>query len=361
VTTLLSVTYNGTSGDALTTYDAAYSRISGTATATISDAGRCRTNGTASNIKTDFTPGVNDYKVSEDFVAITDGTAFRLGLIGRYIDANNYIYMRYAGSTTGLQLFRRVGGVNTQMGSTYAYAIGTGNTDNLALVCDGDDYSVQLDGVDVIGPITYAGMSAPGQTGIYDASSSTVNNTAGVHHENFLVEDLAGGGVDGTASGANWSVTVSWAPGTADGTQNPTVAGADWSVGVSWSAGGATGDAGSTDGTAPGANWSTDVTWTPGTAEGTQNPTVDGASWNATVGWSAGGASSSAADTAAGANWNVGVSWNAGGATGQQDGNAPGASWNVDVGFNGGGASGVERLSTINLGVTHTGQLIILP
>lgn len=110
-----------------------------------------------------------------------------------------------------------------------------------------------------------------------------------------------------------------------------------------------------------GANWSTDVTWTPGTAEGTQNPTVDGASWNATVGWSAGGASSSAADTAAGANWNVGVSWNAGGATGQQDGNAPGASWNVDVGFNGGGASGVERLSTVNLGVTHTGQLIILP
>lgn len=51
----------------------------------------------------------------------------------------------------------------------------------------------------------------------------------------------------------------------------------------------------------------------------------------------------------------------AGGATGQQDGNAPGASWNVNVGFNGGGATGVERLSTINLGVTHTGQLIILP
>lgn len=64
---------------------------------------------------------------------------------------------------------------------------------------------------------------------------------------------------------------------------------------------------------------------------------------------------------APGANWNVGVSWNTGGAAGQQDGNAPGASWNVNAGFNGGGATGVERLSTINLGVTHTGQLIILP
>ena len=185
--------FSGTSGDTVEAYSADWSKLSGTTNGVISDAGRMRLNGTTQYVNA-FSPSSANYDFEGDASCLTDGTAFRTGVIARAIDADNYFYLRYAGSTTGWQLFRRVAGTATQMGSTYAGAIGAGNTARPRLRCDGDQISAYLGSTLIIGPITYgAALTAAGNCGIYNASSSSVTNTTGVHMDNLVLTTLGGG------------------------------------------------------------------------------------------------------------------------------------------------------------------------
>lgn len=202
-----SESFSGTSGDTVEAYSANWSKLSGTTNGVISDAGRMRLNGTTQYWNS-FTPSIPDYDVEGDAVCVTDGSAFRTGIIARAVDADNYFYLRYAGSTTGWQLFRRVAAVATQMGSTYSGAIGAGNTARPRLRCDGDQISAYLGETLIIGPITYgSALTAAGKCGVYNASSSSVTNTTGVHVDNLALTTL--GGVDPeTGSGGSSSTVV---------------------------------------------------------------------------------------------------------------------------------------------------------
>lgn len=198
--------FDGTSGDTVETYSADWSKLAGSTNGIISDAGRMRLSGTTQYWNS-FSPSSPDYDLEGDAVCLTDGTAFRTGIIARAVDADNYFYLRYAGSTTGWQLFRRVGGTATQMGSTYAGGIGAGNTEHPRLRCEGDQISAYLGATLIIGPITYgAALTAAGKCGIYNASSSSVTNTAGVHMDNLVLTTL--GGVDPETGSGGSSSTV---------------------------------------------------------------------------------------------------------------------------------------------------------
>lgn len=140
--------------------------------------------------------GTDDYTVTGVFRQLTVETLNSFRLIGRYTDANNYYFLEYSLATTDVRLYKRVAGVNTQLGSSYSWSPATATDYSWALVMNDTAISVTLGGSTVIGPVTDSAL-APGATanyaGFYLQSTAAFNSSNGWHLDSLVVTDFISG------------------------------------------------------------------------------------------------------------------------------------------------------------------------
>lgn len=199
--------FGGTSGDALSTYDASWVASSGaTADGTISDAGRVR-GASTSNIaryRDDVTPASADYSVSCDLY-IASTMSNRAGVTARQSASANTRYLaRYNRVTAGVELFKTVAGTTTQLGTTSSQTASAGNTYRLELVVDGTTIEAYWDGGST--PVvsqTDSAITDAGHPGIYFNNPSSAGNTSGIHIDNWSVDTLGGAATDLTVAEAS--------------------------------------------------------------------------------------------------------------------------------------------------------------
>ena len=191
---IASDAFGGTSGDALSTYDANWTASSGTTgDGTISDAGRVRgaTTAAVARYRADVTPSSADYSVSCDLY-IASTLSNRAGVCARQDpSANTRYFARYNRSTAGVELIKTVSGTSTQLGSTSSQTASAGSTYRLELIVNGTTIAAYWDGggSPVISQ-TDSAISNAGHPGIIFLNPSVAGNTSGIHIDNWSVDTL---------------------------------------------------------------------------------------------------------------------------------------------------------------------------
>jgi len=152
----------------------------------ITDANRVRQNGTSGQIafySHSGTPSSADQTISADLRLVTDNNLSSIGVIARFDTAtgNGYIFILSA-FANGWQLYKRVGGVFTQLGPTVAQGMTANQDFSIDLTVTGTTITGFVGGVSTISQ-TDAVITAAGNSGIYAAA--TASNIAGVHLDNF--------------------------------------------------------------------------------------------------------------------------------------------------------------------------------
>lgn len=204
---IASDAFGGTSGDALSTYDANWTASSGTTgDGTISDAGRVRgaTTSVVARYRDDVTPSSADYSVSCDLY-IASTLSNRAGVSARQSSsANTRYFARYNRLTAGVELFKTVSGTSTQLGSTSSQTASAGSTYRLELVVNGTTIEAYWDGggIPVVSQ-TDSAISAAGHPGIVFLNGSVAGNTSGIHIDNWSVDTLGGAATDLTVAEAS--------------------------------------------------------------------------------------------------------------------------------------------------------------
>lgn len=193
----LPVTFTGTSGDALSTYDSEWERRSGdTGVWVISNANRARRGTASQSIQytyAGFTPASADYDVSADYVIMNTSTVERVGVIGRASvnDRTFYVARLTVGSTTATwTLMKFVAGTSTIL-DTNTRTIATNDVIRGTLSMQGDLIRILDNDVEVCSANDSA-ITQVGRIGVYATSdSSTPGNSAGCHLDNIDVEEAA--------------------------------------------------------------------------------------------------------------------------------------------------------------------------
>lgn len=124
----------------------------------------------------------NNANVIVQFKSVYNGGyTDKQSLIIRGIDASNFNYCKIG--TAGLQLVKRVAGVNTNFASAYATAIAA--NDVIKITVDSlNVYNVYLNGVLVIGPVTESANATGTQHGL-GATQTTIT------FDDFSITDLS--------------------------------------------------------------------------------------------------------------------------------------------------------------------------
>lgn len=202
--TFVSDSFTDTSGTALSSHTGEtgatwVKHASYSTTLVISNANRVRTDGTASTITyyASGTPASADYKVGMTLRQLTG--AGHLGVAGRINTAANTMYRaRYDGGANQFHLQSAVAGTFVLLG-TFNHDMIDAEERLLELVMDGDQISLQFDGVAQVGPLTNTAITAAGLAGAY--GFSTGSDTTGIHGDNFFAEDIASGGATVAVTG----------------------------------------------------------------------------------------------------------------------------------------------------------------
>jgi hypothetical protein len=200
MTQLVSDTFTGTSGDNLTTYDANWVKhTSYIGNFGITGSTRVRPLESASGCCYYYNsaPPSADYSVSVGVVRRDAGTAnTSFGPVARVNTAANTMYAaRWVRQSTRWELIKLVGGTATGLGTNYTQDLTVDQEYVCTLICDGDQISVEIDGVLRIGPVTDTAITAAGFPGIRESSSVGVSTTVGVHGDNFSVDTLSASAV----------------------------------------------------------------------------------------------------------------------------------------------------------------------
>jgi hypothetical protein len=149
--------------------------------------------------------GTADYSVEADIYVASSVANFWPGVMGRMLasninNANNSCYFAQADST-GWQLFSKVTGTTTQIGS-YSQSLSAGTTYNLRMSMVGSSIKVFVNGVQRIS-VTNSAVNNTGVAGLSYWSSATGSNTVGMHIDNFAVYPLVADS-KGTNTGDYW-------------------------------------------------------------------------------------------------------------------------------------------------------------
>lgn len=123
--------------------------------------------------------GTADYEVQA--VLITVGTVPVIRVIGRYVDTNNYYAVRWADTNSGL--FKRVGGVETDLGAWPADSITSGDTVKLSM--QGTTIKAYVNGVQKAS-VTDSAFASEGDFGFH---GNGVGGT-GLQIDNVVVTDF---------------------------------------------------------------------------------------------------------------------------------------------------------------------------
>lgn len=113
-------------------------------------------------------PASADYSVFADIAKINGtGREPSMGVCGRMAAAaDTFYFLLYSHGAGNVRLFRRIGGENTQLGSSYTLSL-TGTPVNLELRMIGDQIAGYVDGVLRIGPVTDTAITDAGRAGIW--------------------------------------------------------------------------------------------------------------------------------------------------------------------------------------------------
>lgn len=126
-------------------------------------------------------PASADYSVSATIVG-TNNTKSTLAVAARMNTAAQEQYHAYWLGGSGWSLFKRVGGTDTQLGSSSNTRDPSVASRTLKLTVNGTSIKVDVDGTNVIS-VTDSGLAAAGRTGVYcdftDDLSSTLDNFSG--------------------------------------------------------------------------------------------------------------------------------------------------------------------------------------
>lgn len=194
-----AVTFTGTQFTELSAFDANFSKQTGYTQDGILGAGgtyAIQNNGTGAAVyQYAATPPSASYSVWADIAKLSGNTGNgpRMGVCGRMAaSADTFYYALYSHDLTNIRLFKRVAGVQTQLGSSYTYTL-TGTAAKLELVMNGSAISVKLNDSVVIGPVTDTDITAAGRAGIYlfDMRETGVADAGSL--DNFDAAALGGG------------------------------------------------------------------------------------------------------------------------------------------------------------------------
>lgn len=199
MTIFASDTFTDTDGTDIATHDANWITVTGyTGTFRISNANRLRgSSSTSAAYYYNVTPTTADYSVQSLLYVVATGASQRTGVTGRTSSSNNTFYYCRLEGTNGWQLYKRVAGTNTQLGSSVSQSISAGNSWTLKLDMSGTTIKCVVDGVDTISQ-TDSAISDAGFGGVLNTSGTAPTNSLGYHFDNWQAEE-AGGNV--TVSG----------------------------------------------------------------------------------------------------------------------------------------------------------------
>lgn len=137
--------------------------------------------------------GSADYRISVDLInpAVSQPTNY-YGILAR---ASSSVLSGYHArwNSGNVQLYSVVGGTLTQLGGNVAKTLPQHENHKLALVCEGNQISVEWDGVSVIGPVTNSAHSGEGVIILRSGSSLAL-------FDNLLVEAIGGSPPAGTVT-----------------------------------------------------------------------------------------------------------------------------------------------------------------
>lgn len=191
MTVFASDLFNGTANQAIAAYRAAWLTIFGmTGGMSLSASGtRLRGNGGSAGFYLSDSPGPSpNYRVTGKFFITATTSGPQLGISGRVsADAATYYHARIV-SGTGIQLVRFLNGTALTL-ATAPYTVAVNAEPVLALVMDGDQISVELNGAVVIPAVTDTAITEAGYIGV-----RALNNNSQLTLDEMSAETLDTGG-----------------------------------------------------------------------------------------------------------------------------------------------------------------------
>lgn len=193
--TFASDSFTGTEDTELSAYDASWIKVTGnTGNAEIAS-NRVRASGTTfTAYYYNATPPSADYPVQATIHTVTSVTNATAGVLGRVSSSANTFYQANAHATSGWQLFKRVAGTATQLGSSVAQTYTAGQSYDVKLSMSGTTIELYKLGESTAAiSVTDSAISAAGFAGLRFSSPTVPSDTS-----NFHIDDWSAGEAGGT-------------------------------------------------------------------------------------------------------------------------------------------------------------------
>lgn len=193
--TFASDSFTGTEDTELSAYDASWIKVTGnTGNAEIAS-NRVRASGTTfTAYYYNATPPSADYPVQATIHTVTSVTNATAGVLGRVSSSANTFYQANANASSGWQLFKRVAGTATQLGSSVAQTYTAGQSYDVKLLMSGTTIELYKLGESTAAiSVTDSAISAAGFAGLRFSSPTVPSDTS-----NFHIDDWSAGEAGGT-------------------------------------------------------------------------------------------------------------------------------------------------------------------
>jgi hypothetical protein len=142
------------------------------------------------------TPASANYVVTADIAVLnSNGAIPQAAVCGRMQAGAQTMYgAMWSESGNNIRLFKWVDGVQTQLGSNYAFTLTT-TPARIGLRMVGNQITVELNGSAVIGPITDSSITTAGKSGFYLFYNRETGVSDATSFTNFSADDVGGGDI----------------------------------------------------------------------------------------------------------------------------------------------------------------------
>lgn len=219
----VSESFAGTSGEALSDYNPDWVDSGGSFI--ISNGARLRLRGTAAGSNKSAyhsaVPPSADYSVRASVAPLSLVTNSSMGVMARRSTGADTCYFARLSVASGWQLYKRLAGVNSQLGSSVAQALTAGDTYAIELRVTGS--TIEVYGAGDPSPkisVTDTSITDAGRAGVFVSQSGSVGDSTGWHLDDLFAGDVAtvedeisGGDADDNRiyqrSGSGYALTLS--------------------------------------------------------------------------------------------------------------------------------------------------------
>lgn len=193
--TFASDAFGGTEGTELSAYDASWTRVLDNPGGAEIAGGRLRANALSNTAYYhSATPPSADYPVQATIYAATVVSNGNAGVVGRASSSANTFYYGRANGTSGWQLYKRVAGVTTQLGSSAAQTFSAGVSYSIKLLMTGSTIELYKlgEGTAAIS-VTDTAISAAGFAGVYFLAGTAPSDTTNFHIDDWSAGEVSAG------------------------------------------------------------------------------------------------------------------------------------------------------------------------